>query len=89
MITVTTIDSMGGACPFQIEGATSDGRSVYARYRWGRLTVRVGDETVYAHSPDPTGWEGCLNGATVAALTKGVIEWPAEVVNDGEPLYTL
>lgn len=31
------------ACPSQWEGKLSDGRKVYIRYRWGTLTVHVGE----------------------------------------------
>lgn len=30
-------------CPTQWEGETEDGRPVYIRYRWGHLTVNVGE----------------------------------------------
>ncbi len=80
---------MGGACPFQLEGLTTDGQHVYARYRGGRCAVYIGtDYPIPAHKvfEDCSGHplDGSLNGATLAALTKGIIEWPAEVVNDGE-----
>ncbi len=98
MLTVVSISSLGGACPHQIEGLTADGREVYSRYRWGRLSIRVAckpggsvlddGEVVFSKTLDTTGWDGCLNGATVAALTKGLIEWPAEVTTNGEPLFT-
>lgn len=99
MLTIARIDSMGGACPFQIEAYTDDDREVYVRYRWGHLRIRVAAkpggsafdedvEVVFSQTLDAEGWDGCLNGATVAALTKDLIQWPAEVVNDGEPLYS-
>lgn len=36
----------GGACPSQFFGITADNKKVYARYRWGCLTVTVDDEEV-------------------------------------------
>lgn len=36
------------ACPAQWEGATADGLYVYIRYRWGRLSAEVGNETVFS-----------------------------------------
>ena len=34
--------AMTSACPAQWEGRTEGDRSVYVRYRWGYLSVRVG-----------------------------------------------
>ena len=42
MITIKTIDYAGGACPYQLEGTTEDGKWIYIRYRggWLRYVVR-------------------------------------------------
>ena len=39
----------GGSCPSQFEGKTTDGRSIYIRYRGGRFSVQVADigQSVY------------------------------------------
>ncbi len=89
MIHVTQVTEMGGACPWQLEGRTDDGRDVYARYRGGRVAVYVGvmwPETKHGVFEQRFGepLNGWLNGATLAALTKGLIEWPDSVVKDGE-----
>lgn len=47
MIVVKEITEFGGACPFQLEGKTDKGESVYARYRWGHLRVEVNNEIVF------------------------------------------
>ena len=37
------------ACPAQWDGRTDDGKRVYVRYRWGWLSVRVGEgDDLYA-----------------------------------------
>ena len=36
-----------GACPTSWEGMTNEGKSVYARYRWGHLRVEINDEIVF------------------------------------------
>lgn len=46
-IVVYDVKQTCGACPSSWEGRTEDGREVYARYRWGYLSVRVGDEQVF------------------------------------------
>lgn len=89
MIRVTAVTEMGGACPWQLEGFTDEGHEVYARYRGGMVRVYVGAlwpevkhgvfEQSFGHHLD-----GSLNGATLAHLTAGLIEWPREVVEDGE-----
>lgn len=47
MIIVEKITECGGACPFQLEGFTDKGESVYARYRWGCLRVEINGEIVF------------------------------------------
>ena len=55
MIIVKTVTSLGGACPFQLEGVTDTGRSVYARYRMGRLRIEIDGETEFmADLGEPT-----------------------------------
>ncbi len=82
---------MGGACPWQLEGFTSDNQEVYARYRGGRVRVYVGsiypvEKNLVFSQVFGRPLDGSLNGATLAALTKGQIEWPIEVVEDGNVL---
>lgn len=89
MITVTRVTEMGGACPWQLEGLTAEGREIYARYRGGRVAVYldtqfpIPKDCIFSQRfGEPL--DGCLNGATLASLTAGVITWPREVVEDGE-----
>ncbi len=89
MITVVSCEQTTSACPTQWEGKTADGQYVYARYRGGRVAVYVGvDYPSHAHRVFELSFghplAGCLNGATLAALTKDTLTWPAEVVNDGQ-----
>lgn len=48
MISVSEVVRTCHACPSQWEGTTSEGKRVYARYRWGFLRVDVDNETVFA-----------------------------------------
>ncbi len=89
MITVVSCEQTTTACPTQWEGRTDDGQHVYARYRGGRVAVYVGtDYPIPAHRVFEQRFghylAGSLNGATLAALTKDTLTWPAEVVNDGQ-----
>jgi len=83
MITVARIDEIGGACPFQIAGWTSDNRQIYVRYRGGRLKVYLGKpDGSYALAgelilnakvgEDLDGW---MEGSEVVEHTRGIIEW--------------
>jgi hypothetical protein len=43
MIKVVSIDYAGGACPYQLEGKTEDGKWFYLRYRGGWLRYVVAE----------------------------------------------
>jgi hypothetical protein len=43
---IKTLNKTCWGCPTQYEGVLEDGRMIYARYRWGHLTISV--------SPKPT-----------------------------------
>jgi hypothetical protein len=42
-VKVTSLFKTCNSCPSQWEGGTQDNRQIYIRYRYGRLTVSVGD----------------------------------------------
>lgn len=51
MIVIKSIESAGGACPYQIEATTEDGKWFYLRYRGGWLRyVVANDFTCWAMS---------------------------------------
>lgn len=67
IVTEATIESR--FCPTIISGKTQDGGTVYVRYRWGHLTVRVdprdpaplggaGGEWILEQQLDPEGLGG-------------------------------
>ncbi len=85
MITVTKVTKTCGACPAQWEGQTDDGRFVYARYRWGFLTIGIGDspDSAVAHEggtvfewENPDHWDGYMEREELLHLTKDAISWP-------------
>ena len=87
MLIVTEIRNTCGACPSQWEGRTEDGRYVYVRYRWGHLTIGVGDTDIW-DAVDRGGevfdqylgdWlDGFLDYAELKQATQGVVRWPEE-----------
>lgn len=63
------------SCPSQWDGMTDDGRPVYARYRFGRLTVQVNGDTLIACEPGDE-FDGYIDQYTLADLCAPLIEWP-------------
>jgi len=74
------------ACPAQWEGTLEDGRTIYARYRSGALSVGIGDDLD----------DAIENGWTDHALYSdyvgdALLEFPADLVveNEREPEWDL
>ena len=73
------------ACPSQWEGKTLTGDHVYIRYRWGQLTVGIGDSlrdaienTTLSKGIDETGWLGMMPTEEMMQHTHGVLDWHAK-----------
>ena len=73
--------------PSQWEGVTTDGRPVYARYRYGYLSVRVGrpgqtvDEAITSGRPIVgraigDALDGCMTYHDLKRHTRGAVQWP-------------
>lgn len=90
MIKVKKIVETCGACPAQWEGSLEDGRTIYIRYRYGYLAVRVsliptedvweavrGEEIFGTDYGDA--WDGCMDMKVLAKLTEEILDW-SEVV---------
>lgn len=90
------------ACPSQWEGALEDGRTIYARYRHGELTVGVGkdiDEAVrsrrdgQAFYADHVGdaLDGFMDVEELRTHLYGLLEFPPDLVveNEREPEWDL
>jgi hypothetical protein len=82
MITVTTLVQTCNACPTQWEGATTDGRTIYVRFRWGYLTIGLGntlDEAVDDLTFDVAFGDnllGVLSFDQLKTITAGHFVWP-------------
>ncbi len=83
MIVVREIRKTCGACPAQWEGWTVDGRSVYVRYRWGFLSIRVGGESYYEDTVGD-GLHGCMEYDSLKRHTRHIISWPEEESSEQE-----
>lgn len=77
-------------CPTIFVGVTNDGCTVYCRYRWGRLSVRIdprdppphggaAGEWILDQQIDPNGLDGDMSYEQLQTLTADLIEWPAEL----------
>ncbi len=77
------------ACPTIFGGKTDTGATVYARYRWGHLSVRIDPRDDPPHGGAEGAWffeeeygdqyDGCLGFDELKIITKGKVEWPAEL----------
>jgi len=90
------------ACPAQWEGTLEDGRTIYARYRGGALSVGIGDgldeaidngRTDQALYADYVGdaLDGFMDFEELTAHLYGLLEFPADLVveNEREPEWDL
>jgi len=80
-------------CPSIWEGTTTDGRAIYARFRFGQLSVCLkgrsekdgipagGETTVLVLRYDDE-YAGSLNFAELKKITKGRIKWPETAGED-------
>lgn len=77
-------------CPTVVVGITADGWTVYCRYRWGHLSVRLDPRDppplggaagrwILNQQIDPGGLDGSMEYEELQALTADLIEWPAEL----------
>lgn len=83
-IIVTTLVRTGLRSPSQWEGQTSDGRTIYVRYRWGCLEIGLGTSLDDAVANSPSFFEkqlgkrydGSMEIEQLRQATIGIIEWP-------------
>lgn len=99
---VVTLRKTCLACPSQWEGRLGDGRTIYARYRGGVLSVGVGndideaidkgrsDQALYADCVGD-GLDGFMDFDELRTHLFGLLEFPADLVveNEREPDWDL
>ena len=89
MIRVISVHHECIMCPMTLVGKTDNGSTVYARYRWGHLSVRIdpredppfgGAEGTWIVSEQIGGeFDGWLTYDQLREVTEGKIEWPANI----------
>lgn len=67
------------ACPSQWDIYTEDGEYIYARYRWGRLTVTLnpwqdGSKVLYCEDIGDD-LDGILDTIELVGHTKSILDW--------------
>lgn len=67
------------ACPSQWDIHTTDGQYIYARYRWGWLTVTLdpwseNSKELYAEQMGDE-YDGVMSTIQLKELTKEILEW--------------
>lgn len=72
MIMIRELTMTCSACPSQWCGTTTDGDSVYIRYRWGGLSVDINDETVLSKDVGD-GLDGVMSTRDLARHVKPTI----------------
>lgn len=89
-ITVTVASLEFPMCPTVITGITKGGRIIRARYRFGRLVIRIyprhsiedsveAAAWIYDQQIDSSGLGGCLDYQELREITAGLVDWPDEL----------
>jgi hypothetical protein len=87
MIVVENVSQTCCACPNTYSGKTADGLTIFARYRWGHLSVRVQPAGVDDGLDGAAGesilevdhggrFDGFLDYSDLRSLTQDLIQWP-------------
>lgn len=95
---ITSMRKTCTACPSQWEGTLDDHRAIYARYRWGELSVGLGErieDAVRKSGSDEAllreyvgdGFDGFMDFEELRTHLHGLLEFPADltVENEREP----
>lgn len=87
MIIVTSVAQKWSAAPNIFAGTTADGGTIYARYRWGHLSIRIQPAGVDDGTDGAAGtsifeidyggqYDGHIDYQAIRNLTRSLIEWP-------------
>ena len=89
MIKIISAQCICFACPTTYTGKTDDGCTIYARYRWGHLSVRIdpredaplgGAEGTWIYDEQlGEEFDGWLDYAELKLHTANLVEWPDEL----------
>ena len=76
---VKSCEKTCSACPSQWDIYTTDGQYIYARYRWGGLTLTLNmgepnSQVIYSEGIGD-GWDGVLSTSELKKHTRSVLDW--------------
>lgn len=67
------------ACPSQWDIYTTDGKYIYARYRWGGLTLTLNfgqpNSKIIFSTGVGGGFDGCMSTIELKAITSSILDW--------------
>lgn len=76
---IKTIQQTCLACPSQWDIMTDDGKYIYARFRWGYLSVKLNaftnEEELLLDWEDEDDLNGIMDTSRLQELTKEIFEW--------------
>lgn len=79
LIKIKTIEQTCFACPSQWDIMTEDGQYIYARFRWGYLSVKINpwtpNEKILFEWQDTDGLNGVMDSEELQQLTKNILDW--------------
>jgi hypothetical protein len=89
MIIVSTVTETFCACPNTYSGKTTNGDTIFVRYRWGHLSIRLQPGKTVDDSEGSNGesifeldyggpFDGMINYSKLRELTEKIIQWPNE-----------
>lgn len=89
MIIVASVAETFFACPNTYSGITAEGETIFVRYRWGHLSIRLQPRGLIDDSEGSNGesifeldyggpFDGMLNYSELRELTEKIIQWPNE-----------
>jgi hypothetical protein len=96
MIIVSTVTETFCACPNTYSGKTTNGDTIFVRYRWGHLSIRLQAGGIVDDSEGSNGesvfeldyggkFDGILGYEELRNLTEEIIQWPKECHEKSEP----
>lgn len=95
MITIKTVEEHGGACPYQLEGTTDDGKWIYLRYRDGWLRYVVRETAAHWARPNEPWYDyskkvgedldGWVDHETIYPHLKDLIRFPDGFILESYP----
>ena len=87
MIKINKLQMTCGACPTQFSGETEDGKNVYIRFRFGRLSMDIDGQILFSGNVSDS-LDGVISYEGIQkALAHLSIQWPANYSDERDKNY--